>query len=479
MKLTQRLLLQSTVVATLLVAIILGAVEWRVRHRLELQEAVIATSAPPEERLALEAAADDRLLRAIRNDVAFASGFALLVALLLARSLARQVTRPMLELRDMAQNLAGGDLTARPSRSISGGEVGQLADSLRQVAEQMETRLWEMQSEEALLVALTESLNEGVVAVDARKRVVRINETGRQLLGLRQTLPFPASELPQEPQLQEALQLVLFGAPPIFREIRLAERTVALTVRALSGGGAVLAMYDLTQVRRLETVRSDFVANVSHELRTPLTIIGGFVETLQDDDVPIDLRRQFLGMAEANVQRMQRIVDDLLDLSRIESGGWRPAPVELDVSDIAAEVLAPLQLRARDKGVALDTAIAPNATRVMCDPTAAGQILSNLAENALRHTTSGNVTIFTAREDDGVWMGVRDTGTGIPPEHLPRIFERFYRADPGRSREAGGTGLGLSIVRHMAEAHNGRVKAESTVGVGSTIAVWLPTPTLT
>lgn len=478
MKLTQRLLLQSAVVATLLVAIILGAVEWRVRHRLGLQEAVVATSAPLEERLALEAAADDRLLRAIRNDVAFASGLALLVALLLARSLARQVTRPMQELRDMAQDLAGGDLTARPSRSISGGEVGQLADSLRQVAEQMETRLWEMQSEEALLVALTESLNEGVVAVDARKRVVRINETGRQLLGLRQPLPFPASELPQEPQLQEALQLVLFGAPPIFREIRLAERTVALTVRALSGGGAVLAMYDLTQVRRLETVRSDFVANVSHELRTPLTIIGGFVETLQDDDVPLDLRRQFLGMAEANVQRMQRIVDDLLDLSRIESGGWRPAPVELDVSDIADEVLAPLQLRARDKGVALDTAIAPNATRVMCDPTAAGQILSNLAENALRHTTSGNVTIFTAREGDGVWMGVRDSGTGIPPEHLPRIFERFYRADPGRSREAGGTGLGLSIVRHLAEAHNGRVKAESTVGVGSTIAVWLPTPTL-
>jgi len=476
-KLTQRLLLQSTVVATLLVAIILGAVEWRVRHRLELQEAVIVSSAPPNERLALEAAADDRLLRAIRNDVALASGLALLVALLLARSLARQVTRPMLELRDMAQDLAGGDLTARPSRSISGGEVGQLADSLRQVAEQMETRLWEMQSEEALLVALTESLNEGVVAVDARKRVVRINETGRQLLGLRQAVPFPASDLPQEPQLQEALQLVLFGAPPIFREIRLAERTVALTVRALSGGGAVLAMYDLTQVRRLETVRSDFVANVSHELRTPLTIIGGFVETLQDDDVPADLRRQFLGMAEANVQRMQRIVDDLLDLSRIESGGWRPAPVELDVSDVAAEVLAPLQLRARDKGVVLDTNIATNANRVMCDPTAAGQILSNLAENALRHTASGHVTIFTSRDEDGVWMGVRDTGTGIPPEHLPRIFERFYRADPGRSREAGGTGLGLSIVRHLAEAHNGRVKAESTVGVGTTIAVWLPTPT--
>lgn len=479
MRLTQRLLLQSAVVATLLVAIILGAVEWRVRHRLELQDAVALTLAQPADRKALEAAADEALLRAVRNDVLVASGIALLVALLLARLLSRQVTRPMLELRDMARDLAGGDLTARPSRSIRGGEVGQLADSLRQVAEQMETRLWEMQSEEALLVALTESLNEGVVAVDARKRVVRINETGRQLLNLRQPLPFPASELPQEPELTDALQLVLSGAPPIFREVHLAGRTVALTVRALSGGGAVLAMYDLTPVRRLETVRSDFVANVSHELRTPLTIIGGFVETLQDEDVPPQLRRQFLGMTEANVQRMQRIVDDLLDLSRIESGGWRPAPVELDLVDVAADVFAPLQLRAREKGIALATEIADDARRVMCDPTAAGQILSNLAENALRHTAVGTVTIYAAREGDGVWMGVRDTGTGIAPEHLPRIFERFYRADPGRSREAGGTGLGLSIVRHLAEAHHGRVKAESKVGAGTTISVWLPTPVLT
>ncbi len=473
MRLTQRLLLQSAVVATLLVVTILGVVEWRVRHRLDLASRAQATATQPLD----EDAANAALLAAIWHDVAIASGFALLIALLLARVLARNVTRPMEELRDMARDLAGGDLTARPSRSISGGEVGQLADSLRQVAEQMETRLWEMQSEEALLVALTESLNEGIVAVDARKRVVRVNQTGRQLLDLIQPVPFAASELPQESQLQEALQLVLSGAPPIIREIHLRGRTVALTVRALSGGGAVLAMYDLTQVRRLETVRSDFVANVSHELRTPLTVIGGFVETLQDDDIPLDLRHQFLGMAEANVQRMQRIVDDLLDLSRIESGGWRPAPVELDLPDVAAEVFAPLELRARDKGVTLLVEFAPDASRVLCDPTAAGQILSNLAENALRHTTTGSVTIFTGREGAGVWIGVRDTGSGIPAEHLPRIFERFYRADPGRSREAGGTGLGLSIVRHLAEAHNGKVKAESTVGVGTTIAVWLPTPT--
>jgi two-component system, OmpR family, phosphate regulon sensor histidine kinase PhoR len=464
-RLAQRLLLQSAIVATVLVTAMLAAVEWRVRHRVEIAEV-----APG----AAEDAANEALLSAIRRDVAIASVVALLLSLFLARALARTVSRPMTELRDAARNLAGGDLTARPSRSIQGGEVGELADGLRQVAEQMETRLWEMQSEEALLVALTESLNEGVVAVDARKRVVRINETGRQLLKLRQPLPFPASELPGDSGLQDALQMVLYGAPPIFREVRFDDRTVALTARPLRGGGAVLAMYDLTQVRRLETVRSDFVANVSHELRTPLTIIGGFVETLQDEDVPLELRRKFLGMAEANVQRMQRIVDDLLDLSRIESGGWRPEPVDIDLTEVAEEIFAPLQEMAKDKRVQLTTALGENADRIYCDYTAAGQILSNLAENALRHTPTGSVTLFSQRDGDGIWMGIRDTGVGIAAEHLPRIFERFYRADPGRSREAGGTGLGLAIVRHLAEAHGGRVKAESTPGVGTTIAAWLP-----
>jgi signal transduction histidine kinase/HAMP domain-containing protein len=460
-RLTQRLILVVLVVVTLFVSIALLVVQRRVLvHARDGGPAATAVAT--------------ELLPTLRRDLLIGGAVTLLAGLLLAQQLGRGVRRPLEELRDVALGLAGGDLTVRPSRLIRGGEVGELSDAVRQLGEQMDTRLWELQSEEALLVALTESLNEGVVAVDARKRVVRINETGRQLLRLRQAVPFPASDLPPEPMLQGALQLVMSGSPPIFREMVMDDRTVALTARPLRGGGAVLAMYDLTPVRRLETVRRDFVANVSHELRTPLTIISGFVETLHDDELPAELRRKFLGMADANVRRMQRIVDDLLDLSRIESGGWIPDPQELDVSAVANEVFTPLQLPAQAKGVTLRTELAPQATRVFCDPTAIRQILSNLTENALRHTTSGEVVLFTAPEDGGTWIGVRDTGSGIAAEHLPRIFERFYRADPGRSREAGGTGLGLAIVRHLTEAHGGRVKAESTVGVGTTIAAWLP-----
>jgi signal transduction histidine kinase len=274
--------------------------------------------------------------------------------------------------------------------------------------------------------------------------------------------------------MRESLAAVLRGEDALPSEVRVDDRTLSLTARPLPDGGAILALYDLTPFRRLEAVRRDFVANVSHELRTPLTVITGFVETLGDEELPPELRRQFLSMTAANVQRMQRIVDDLLDLSRIESGGWLPNPAELDVRALFAEIVAPLADDAARKGVTLDSRMGDDVRTAYVDPTAARQVLSNLAENALRHTTSGSVTLFADRTPDGVWLGVRDTGSGIPDEHLPRIFERFYRADPGRSREAGGTGLGLSIVRHLAEAHGGRVRAESTVGVGTTIAALFP-----
>ena len=229
------------------------------------------------------------------------------------------------------------------------------------------------------------------------------------------------------------------------------------------------------QLEALETMRRDFVANVSHELRTPITIIGGCAETLADDDVPLDTRRQFVESIRVNARRMQRIVDDLLDLSRIESGGWVPRPEYVDVRGAIAETLALVAPRASDKGVALRADVASDAATATLDRTALRQILTNLIENAVRHTpTSGHVTVSASTARDGLWIGVRDDGEGISAEHLPRIFERFYRADTGRSREDGGTGLGLAIVRHLAEAHGGKVQAESEPGRGTMIRVFFP-----
>jgi signal transduction histidine kinase len=177
------------------------------------------------------------------------------------------------------------------------------------------------------------------------------------------------------------------------------------------------------------------VANVSHELKTPLTVVGGFAETLQDDALPAPQRRQFAETILTNTRRMQRIVDDLLDLSRIESGGWVPNPQMVDVASVAADGTARAKTVADEKGVALEIEIDEHAREAYADPTALRQVLSNLAENAIRHTMSGQVTVFTSvnPEENGVWVGVRDTGVGIAAEHLPRIFERFYRADRARS----------------------------------------------
>ncbi|MGH7653339.1 MAG: ATP-binding protein [Gemmatimonadaceae bacterium] len=408
--------------------------------------------------------------------VTVAGGVALVVALLVAWSLSRSITRPLIELRDVARAIADGNLARRASLDAP-GELGDLALSLRELSVQLEARDAARRADEALLVQLTESLNEGVVGVDATRHVIRINETGRRLLGVREPIPFSADLIPRERALREALQAAFDGETTDGSEATLLGRTVNITARPLESGGVILALLDLTRLRRLESVRRDFVANVSHELRTPLTIIGGFAETLVQDDPPEDRRRQFAERILGNTRRMQRIVDDLLDLSRIESGSWTPNPTRVDLAAVAADVIAAARDAAGAKGIRLEASVHPHAREIWADPTAIRQVLGNLADNAVRHTTTGHVAIFSLkREDGGVTIGVRDTGSGIAPDHLPRIFERFYRVDPGRSRDEGGTGLGLSIVKHLVEAHRGSVRAESTVGVGTTISVHFPQP---
>ncbi len=409
-----------------------------------------------------------------QRSVMVAGGIALAIALLVAWSMSRTITTPLLELRNVARAIADGDLERRAALDAP-GELGELALSLREMSVQLAARDAARRADEALLVQLTESLNEGVVGVDATRHVIRINETGRRLLGVREPIPFSADLIPRDRALREALQAAFDGETTEGSEATLLGRTVNITARPLESGGAVLALLDLTRLRRLESVRRDFVANVSHELRTPLTIVGGFAETLVHDDPPADRRKQFAERILTNTRRMQRIVDDLLDLSRIESGGWTPNPTRLDLAAAAADVNAAAGEAAGAKGIRLEASIHPAARKIWADPTAIRQVLGNLVDNAVRHTTTGHVAIFSLlRDDGGVTVGVRDTGSGIAPQHLPRIFERFYRVDPGRSREEGGTGLGLSIVKHLVEAHGGTVRAESTVGVGTTIAVHLP-----
>jgi two-component system, OmpR family, phosphate regulon sensor histidine kinase PhoR len=427
-------------------------------------------------RVSVRTRAVDELFARSRVDILLVGVGAILAVAVFGWFFSRSITQPIIELRDVAQSLAAGDLSRRPALSAP-GEVGDLARAVHRLAEQLGARLATLEAEESLLTELFDSLTEGAIAVDASRQVMRINDVGRVLARVEGEVPFPVDRLPDDANLRDALQRALSGQIVEAREVTLNERAVSLVARPLTDGGAVLAMYDLTPIRRLEQVRRDFVANVSHELRTPLTIVGGYAETLVEDiDLPQVNRQAFLNTILSNTRRMQRIVDDLLDLSRIESGGWRPNPVWSRVPDVTADVMAAVKPAAQSKELVVRADIAPDAERVFADPTALRQVIGNLVENAVRHTSTGTVQVVARREGDMMKLAVTDTGIGIPTDHLPRIFERFYRVDPARSREQGGTGLGLAIVKHLVEAHGGHVTAESTAGVGTTILTTWPCP---
>jgi signal transduction histidine kinase len=425
-------------------------------------------------RVSVSTASLDAIVARGQRDVLLSGFVALVAALILAAAFSRAVSNPVVELRDVAQSLAAGDLTRRPALSAP-GEVGDLAAAVHRMAEQLTSRLKALEDDDMHMNAVIESLQEGVIAVDARRQIVQVNQSGRRMLRLPDAVPFSADQLPRDRTLREALAAALAGESTEPTEITVDGQSMMLTARSLGDGGVVLAVFDLTASRRVEAVRRDFVANVSHELKTPLTVILGFAETLAAGDVPPEQGIRFVEAIQSNAQRMQQIVDDLLDLSRIESGGWVPNPVTVDLRAVASEVAAGRLRAALEKGVRLTVEICAGAESAFADPTAIRQVYANLAENAIRHTNSGgSIVLFSERSERATTIGVRDSGIGIAPEHLSRIFERFYRADSGRARDSGGTGLGLAIVRHLVEAHRGRVKVDSVVGEGTTVSATFP-----
>jgi len=411
-----------------------------------------------------------------RRDVLVSALFALVGALIIGFLFSQTVTRPIIELRDVARAIAAGDVDRRPSLSAP-GEVGDLALALHRMTEQLASRLTALETEDALLSAVIESLDEGIVAISPRSEVVRLNQSARRLLDLAAAPPFSIDLLPQERLIRDATRGAMNGIATDANELSFGGRTLLVTARPLPDGGAVLAVMDLTTRRRLETIRRDFAANVSHELKTPLTVIGGFAETLHDPDLRPEERERFLNTIESNTKRMQRIVDDLLDLSRYESGSWVPNIVSNDLSSVVSDVFTAVYNAASAKGLTLS--FNGDRRRVDADPTALRQVLGNLVENAVRYTARGSIEVRAEPVNGGTAVSVADTGSGIAADHLGRIFERFYRVDAARSRDEGGTGLGLAIVRHLVEAHGGSVRAQSIVGQGTTITVLFPAKAVT
>ena len=424
-------------------------------------------------RVSTTLAAVDAQVGAVRRAVALVGLAALFAAGALAWLLSRAVVKPLVQLGHAARAIADGRPPAFPDSSIP--EVAQQIVALRAMHEQLDQRFTDLVGEREETATLIETMADGVVAADARGTIVTLNRAARRLLGYGPDDAFPAlAELFHEKAARDLVATVLNGDEAESQELERGGRTLLVTGRALPNGGGLLVIRDVTELRRLEAVRRDFVANVSHELKTPLTSIAGYAETLATEASPGTQIERFARPILSNARRMHQLVDDLLDLSRIESGRWQPEPAPVDVRGLAGDAWAAFADRARERRIQFAVTTA-GVHDVAADPEALRQVLTNLLDNALRHTPpGGRITVALESAPGGVTVSVADTGSGIAPEHLPRIFERFYRADPGRSREEGGTGLGLAIVKHLVEAHGGRVEAHSTLGRGTTIRMFFP-----
>lgn len=418
----------------------------------------------------------DGVVGRARRAMLAAALLALAIGSALAFFAGRAIVQPLNSLVGATRAIAAGSLPRFPRSGIP--DIDGLVQSVRQMHRQLEDRFGELRSEQTASAALVESMLEGVIAADGRGRITTANAAARRLLGYEANEPLPALQaLFRSKAAREVVDRVLAGEAVQDRQLELDGRVVLVNARALDNDGAVLVLHDLTELRRLETVRRDFVANVSHELKTPLTSISGYAETLLTDSPDGATSRQFLGIIVSNARRMQRLVDDLLDLSRIEAGRWTPRVEPVDVLGAIREVWAGLADRGAAAQVSFTADVGPGADTVEADPEALRQVLTNLVDNSLRYVGRGGTIVARARTvDEGIELSVSDNGIGIAAEHLPRIFERFYRADPSRSREEGGTGLGLAIVKHMVEAHGGRVTAESDIGEGTTVRAWFPAP---
>lgn len=417
----------------------------------------------------------------LRRSVALALGLAFGVSALLALPLSRSLLRPLRDVMEAARRLGAGDLSAR-ARVSRNDEVGELAHLLDHSADQLQIRHTEIARERARVESILAAMQSGLLAVDDGGTVVLANDTLRRDLDLSAPLGRHYLEVIRHSEVSRIVEEVLRTGSGRTAELRLPHlrRVFAVAATPFPGmegtpHGAVLTFQDVTERKRADEIRRDFVANASHELRTPLTSIRGFVEALEDgalEDAPTALR--FLEKIRTHSDRMASLVSDLLELSRLESGARPPQWDRVRPSDILDDVIASFADLAAGKGVGL-SAKDQDAAAVLTDRDRLRRILENLVENAIKYTPDGGkVELFARGEDGTVRFVVTDDGPGIAPEHLPRIFERFYRVDKARSRELGGTGLGLSIVRHLAESVGAAVTVASVVGRGTSFTVVVP-----
>jgi len=400
---------------------------------------------------------------------------AVAISLVLAGVVAVIMTRRLRNIIHFADRIANGDLQAQIAEN-SNDEIGQIASSLDAAVRRLGSNFAELKTSKHQLETLLNSMEDAVIAVGPDDRVQWANESMDKLVPQRARLDFPLEETIRDPDFLEAVRSASQENRVSTTRARsiLPGRTFDITAAPLPSGGAVAVLRDLTETERVEKTRRDFIANVSHELRTPLTSIQGYTETLLDGGMDNGHTREFLDIIRKNAFRMSRLTEDLLTLARVESGEHRFDMQPVAPGELLREASQNFRENARAQGIELHVEDSARGL-VAADREAIHQVFSNLVDNALKYGASGGKIVLGARPlQNGIEFYVQDFGPGIPSEHIPRLFERFYRVDKARSRESGGTGLGLAIAKHIVFAHNGSIRAESELNHGSSFIFTLP-----
>jgi two-component system phosphate regulon sensor histidine kinase PhoR len=438
-------------------------------------------------RLAAPVEAATPAYESLRAVMLTGGAIALVVALGIGLFVAGRVTRPVVEMQDVARQMSEGNFEVRASVR-SPDEIGTLGRSLNVMAGRLREKVGDLEREQAKATAVLDAMVEGVIATDGHDHIILINERARALFGLgrARTDRLPLLEVIRNVDLHDVLgesRLAADGTV-VTREVKLSEPSErVLQVHAVplrftgEARGVVMVLHDITELRRLEQVRTEFVANVSHELRTPLTAIHGYLETLLDGALEEpENARKFLGIVFRHTERLGRLTDDLTDLSNIELGRISLRLGSTAVAEVADSVLAIIAPRAGAGQVTVEARLPAGLPEVVADRDRLAQILINLVDNAVKYTPKGGRVWLEGRvrEPGVVEVAVCDTGAGIPKADLPRLTERFYRVDKARSRELGGTGLGLAIVKHLVLAHGGELTIDSELWKGTTVRFTLP-----
>lgn len=403
-------------------------------------------------------------------------------ALLLSRTLSARIAL----LKDFSRRVASGDFRPVPVER-AGDELSELARLLNQTAARLAQTIQSLEEEKNQSAAILRSMVEGVAAISTEGKLLFVNDAFCRNLGVTASASEGRAivEVVRQPDLLQLVQKAQSGAGQAAAEIHLASDGAqrffgvsAAPVETETGTAAVLVLHDITELRRLERVRRDFVANVSHEFKTPLTAIQGFAETLLGGALnDSENRARFVEIIREHAARLARVTDDLLTLSRIEAGRLELRIQPVNAAELVEMCADTAQFKAAQKNLKLEWEIPPNLPVVRGDAARLAEVLQNLLDNAIQYTLPGGritVRADAAAEAGQLVLSVRDTGMGIPLQEQQRIFERFYRVDAARSREVGGTGLGLSIAKHLAEAHGGRIEVQSEAGSGSTFTLYLP-----